>query len=168
MRLPIPFSSLPLASAFPRKWRTWQDLGDPYFSFIIKWVKHTCVHTQPIIFRRFRQHIKAMGVQKSNSPKGGGQHRCGPGENCSEPETDYFYLEVSCIFRHKASYSQEYIYISLRSTDICYLFSQGTPKLLLWEEFSSELSLFSDKTLDEWLESQHTVGNKAIRLKKAF
>lgn len=82
-----------------------------------------------------------MGHKGTLLPKEDGEHRhvsCG---NCSEPETYYFYLETS--------YSSEYIYVSLRSTDICHMVSQTASNLMACEEFPSErLSLFSDRTID--------------------
>lgn len=109
------------------------------FSFTIKEKRRNapcmCVYTHtPVIFRRFRLYIRTK-VQRNNCPKGGGEHRHGPWGNCSEPGTDYFYLEASCISRHKSSYSQKYVYVSLRSRHTSYGIVEGL-KVMSCEELS--------------------------------
>lgn len=80
-----------------------------------------------------------MGWKGPLPPKEEGEHRRGPCGNCSEPEIDYFSLE--------ASYSPEYISVSLRSTDICHMVSRTASDLMTCEDFPSEtLYLFSDGT----------------------
>lgn len=108
---------------------------DPQFSFNSRGKKecniHVYTHTHtPIIFGRFRQHIGAMGCKGTLPAKEEGEHRHGSCGNYSEPEIDFFSLE--------ASYSPEYIYISLRSIDTCHMVSQTASNLMAHEDFPSE------------------------------
>lgn len=54
-----------------------------------------------------------------------------------EPRRDYFYLKASYISRHKASDSQEYIDVIMRSTDVSYRTLEGL-KSMSCKEFSNE------------------------------
>lgn len=78
-------------------------------------------------------------MQRNNSPKGGGKHRHGPRENCSESETDYFYLRVLCI----------YVSLSEKHRHMSYGFSKSLKFDVMGRILYREaLSLFSDRTLD--------------------
>lgn len=97
-------------------------------------------------------------MQRNNSPKEGGKHRHGSRENCSESETDYFYLKVSCI------------YVSLRSTDICHMASERASNSMSWEEFSiGKNCLYS--LIGHWMDdesSRNLWETRQLELKRLF
>ena len=79
---------------------------------------HTHTHT-PVTFKRFSLYIRAMRCKGTMSKRKRTAQMWPLGE-LFWAKKRFFYLKTSYISRHKASDSQEYVDITMRSTDMSY------------------------------------------------